>query len=131
VLTLQVQLRFSDLDTQGHVNNAAMMVLFESARMRFMRVAMDKPRPVDWAVLVARVEVDYLAPMMLRSEFVDCDVEVIKVGTTSFTLRQHMRQKGVETATATVTLVRVDPKAHKPQPLSERERALLEAHLAS
>jgi acyl-CoA thioester hydrolase len=131
VLTLQVQLRFSDLDVQGHVNNAAMMTLFEVARMRFMRAALDKPRPADWQVLVARVEVDYLAPMLLRSEFVDCDVEVTRLGTTSFTLRQHMRQREVENATAVVTLVRMDPQTHKPKPLSDRECELLGAHLAT
>jgi acyl-CoA thioester hydrolase len=129
-LTLQIQLRYADLDTQGHVNNAAFMALFESARMRFMRTTLGKRRPADWAVMVARVECDYLAPMLLRSEFVDCEIEVVRFGRTSFTLRQRMCQKGVECAVATVVLVRVDPQSHLPMPLSELERELLTAQLA-
>ena len=129
-MTLQIQLRYSDLDTQGHVNNAAFMSLFESARMRFMRQTLGKRRPADWAVLVARVECDYLAPMLLRSEFVDCEIEVVRFGRTSFVLRQRMSQRGIECAVATVVLVRVDPKDHKPMPLSELERELLTAELA-
>ena len=55
-----IQTRFADLDVLGHINNVAMVALFETGRTRFNHAAgLTKWRKPRW--LVAAQEVNYLA----------------------------------------------------------------------
>lgn len=98
-----IQTRFQDLDILGHINNVAMAVLFESARVRFNR-ALGLLRPGSHRFLVARVEVNYLA----EGSFPD-DVAAYhgigRIGTRSWEILGMLAQNGTPIATADVTLV--------------------------
>ncbi|MGJ3648271.1 acyl-CoA thioesterase [Sphingomonas sp. GlSt437] len=98
-----IQTRFQDLDILGHINNVAMAVLFESARVRFNR-AIGLLRPSGHRFLVARVEVNYLA----EGGFPD-DVAAYhgigRIGTRSWEILGLLAQNGTPIATADVTLV--------------------------
>lgn len=55
-----IQTRFADLDVLGHINNVAMVALFETGRTRFNHAAgLTRFRDTRW--LVAAQEVNYLA----------------------------------------------------------------------
>mgnify|MGYP003489564718 CR=1 FL=1 len=62
-----MDVRFRDLDPLGHVNNAVFLSYMELARIRyFQRIS------PDWLeeghFVVARMEVDYLRPILLGDE---------------------------------------------------------------
>ncbi len=64
---VRVEVRFRDLDPLGHVNNAVHLSYMELARIRyFQRIS------PDWLeeghFVVARMEVDYLRPILLGDE---------------------------------------------------------------
>lgn len=61
---LYFPVRFSDLDAMGHVNNARYLTFFEEGRAHWFREGWDLPMDsTAYPVIVARVELDYLAPI--------------------------------------------------------------------
>ncbi len=63
-----VTVRYSDLDAQGHVNNAVYLSYLESARLGYYQKAgiWQIDSGVMTGMVVARIEIDYLAPIFLN-----------------------------------------------------------------
>lgn len=62
--TMDVQIRFNDIDALGHVNNAVYMEFFDLGKANYFTTA--NGGPVDWRtanVVVANVNCNYLAPI--------------------------------------------------------------------
>ncbi len=96
---IKIQIRYKDVDKQGHVNNANHLTYFETARMEYFKDVYKKP--VDWetaGLILARNEVNYFVPILLEDE-VYCYTKVISFGTKSFEiccLLTKKTQKGEE-----------------------------------
>jgi acyl-CoA thioester hydrolase len=61
---LRMPVRFSDLDAIGHVNNARYLTFFEEGRAHWFRMVTGmEVGSLAWPVIVARIEIDYLAPI--------------------------------------------------------------------
>ena len=80
------RVRFRDLDPMGHVNNAVFLTYLEQARIAFLfgRGASTE------SIIVARVEIDYRAPVRLGEE-VAVGVRAGRIGTKSFDLEYELR----------------------------------------
>lgn len=66
---LRFPVRFSDLDAMGHVNNARYLTYFEEGRSHWFRACVGMPiGSIDFPVVVARIEIDYLAPVAWGEE---------------------------------------------------------------
>ena len=78
-------------------------------------------------IICPRVEVDYLREVGAGDLVVD--VAVARVGRTSFRLRMALAQHGETVARAEVVLVAFDYVAGGSVPLTDGQRAALEAHL--
>ena len=78
--------RFRDLDSMGHVNNAVFLTYLEEARIAFLfgRGATTE------SLIVARVEIDYRSPVRL-GEIVAVGVRCSRLGTKSFDLEYELR----------------------------------------
>lgn len=64
-----IQIRFKDIDKQGHVNNANHVTYFESGRVDYFAKVLG--RNIDWdktGILLARTEIDYFVPVFLDDE---------------------------------------------------------------
>jgi acyl-CoA thioester hydrolase len=73
--TEKIQVRFSDLDNYGHVNNAVYLSYLEVARTVMLREPFmeDMKRGVQY--LLIRIELDYRHPVVLGDEvYVTCRV---------------------------------------------------------
>jgi acyl-CoA thioester hydrolase len=126
-----ITVRYSDLDTVRHVNNARYLSYIEDARVSFLReIGLPGGRPKRGRVL-ARTEIDYVAPIFLEAEPVPVEVatSVERVGTRSFTLRQVISHHGTIRARALVVLVAFDVTLGASRLISDEERAALEACL--
>ncbi len=67
--TLDVQIRFNDIDSLGHVNNAVYMEFFDLGKARYFTAANNGP--VDWRtanIVVANVNCNYLAPIYFNEQ---------------------------------------------------------------
>jgi acyl-CoA thioester hydrolase len=81
---IKIQVRYKDVDKQGHVNNANHLTYFETARIEYFKDVYTKP--VDWnkeGLILARNEINYFIPILLEDE-VYCYTKVISFGTKSF-----------------------------------------------
>jgi acyl-CoA thioester hydrolase len=132
-----IALRWSDLDAYGHVNNARMLTLLEEARIEVFwrgRAASAVPLPdlhIDEGgqSLIARQEVEYLAPIPHLREPLDIQLWIGAMGGASLDVCYEVRSPaGVEPpvvfARATSTLVIVEAQTGRPRRISDRERAL-------
>lgn len=120
-----VPLRWVDVDALGHVYHATYLTLLDEARSRFLS-ALGVHRPSDH--VVARVEVDYLAPVGPGHDHVLVRHGIERVGTTSLTLHATLATPdGVDRARARVVIVLWDTGSRVPRAVGDDERAALAA----
>lgn len=89
-VTSDIQIRFSDVDAMGHVNNAVYLNYFEYARMQYF----DAILGTDWdwwnqGILLANNNVDYLHPLLLNDK-ARIDTYCSKIGNKSFVLEYNL-----------------------------------------
>lgn len=60
-----IQIRFSDVDMMGHVNNATYLHYVESARMDYFINVLKENDWKKYGLIVGRTEIDYLMPIHL------------------------------------------------------------------
>ena len=80
-----VQVRYSDLDTQWHVNNIQFCVYLEQARMEYLLNLglFDGSSFHDLGMIVANLQISYLAPIELHDK-IRVGVRVSRLGNKSF-----------------------------------------------
>lgn len=86
----KIQIRFSDIDAMGHVNNAIYLHYFEKARLDFFSQFI----PKDWnwhknGLLLAKNEVEYFFPVGLNDE-IYVETNCTKIGNKSFELEYSL-----------------------------------------
>jgi acyl-CoA thioester hydrolase len=143
-----VGIRFNDLDAYGHVNNAAMLTLLEEARIAVfwssgglqVEGVNDADAPItDTAgastiTLVARQEVEYLAPIPYLREPLDVQLWIGHLGGASLDVCYEILSPatGAEQtlfAKAATTIVLVDAASGRPRRITDREREAWAAHV--
>jgi len=66
---LKIKVRFADLDAMRHVNNAAYLTYLEEARIDYFNSLFHRNKKrLDFEAVVARIEIDYLHPVVLGDE---------------------------------------------------------------
>ena len=117
-VTLEVATRFDDLDMQGHVNNAAAVVILQEARASFNRSVGLHAFMGDHRLMVASLTVDY-AGEMFHPAPIEVATGVLALGRTSFTLAQVARQEGRPRlfSQAVMVIANADGPAPIPPPL--------------
>ncbi|MBI3300401.1 MAG: acyl-CoA thioesterase [Elusimicrobia bacterium] len=92
-VSVDVQVRFRDTDAMGHVNNAVYLSYLELARLHYWRTVTGSRDIKAIDIIVARVEIDYRAAVMLDTELA-CWVRVSEWGRSSFTMEYRLEEKG-------------------------------------
>ena len=147
-LHVPTPLRWSDLDAYGHVNNARMLSLLEEARIQAFWVSTDTPEHAVGAstavidatpgastiTLIARQEVEYLAPIPYQRQPLDIELWIGYMGGASLDVCYEVYSPvGVEPRVlytrAVTTIVLVDTGNERPRRIDERERAAWEPYL--
>jgi acyl-CoA thioester hydrolase len=106
-----VHVRFSDVDVYRHVNNVVYFEYFQEARIRYFgELGRGLPARGAFQVVVAQIDVDYLAPILLRAEPYDCWSQVARVGRTSLVIEAEIADGDRPLARARVVEVFFDPE---------------------
>ena len=139
-LHVPIRLRWSDLDAYGHVNNAEMLRLLEEARIQAFWVTDDGASAVGASTavldghpgaatltLIARQEIEYLAPVPYMRQPLDVQLWLGKLGGASLEVCYEVRSpEGVEPdvlyARASTTIVLVDAASERPRKINDIER---------
>jgi acyl-CoA thioester hydrolase len=135
-LTVPLQLRFGDEDSYGHINNVRFLQYLEEARIRLTleptgSATFNEATPAGTFTLVARSEIEYRMPLNFSPEPAAVDVWVVRVGSSSFELGYAVRERAAAgspaAAVASTTMILVDRGTGRPVPLTEGQRAALDA----
>lgn len=122
-------LRWSDLDAQGHVNNAVIVDYLQEARVAFFRSG-PASGMLESGVVVVRHQVEYRAPIDYSDAGLDISLSVVAVGGARFELAYDLRQGGRLAARARSVLCPFDFVAGRPVRLEPAVREFLTANLA-
>lgn len=121
--------RYADLDPNGHANNGAINQFFEDGRVHFRSERMSfLGGDLFTGFAVGRFAATYHAALTYPA-MVDIGTVVTRIGTASFDLAQGVFQGDSCIATATVGQVHFDHKTGKSMPLPDPIRAALEGAL--
>ncbi len=121
-----IQVRYSDLDTQWHVNNIQFCVYIEHARIEYLinLGLFDGKSFHDMGLIVAGLQISYLAPIEFQ-EKIRVGVKVTRLGNKSFVYANQIEglDGGKVYATAETVMVAYDyrRKASIPIPDGWRE----------
>ena len=129
---VNVPLRWSDMDAYGHVNNVQFLRLLEDARVIGFEEWFGQDRSVlSEGILVARHEIEYLAPLLFRVPPIVVEMWATKIGGAGFDLAYEVRDghAGDDTvyARAETTLVLYDFATSTPRRMAPDLREMLEA----
>jgi acyl-CoA thioester hydrolase len=127
--TYQCRVRFSDVDIYGHVNNVKYFEYYQEARLAFFTAMGRNEEPGRFAVVVARVDVDYKRPILFRTEPYVVESWVTRVGTSSATISSEIRDGDTLLSRAEAVLVAFDLSTQRSRPFEDGERKRLRAAL--
>jgi acyl-CoA thioester hydrolase len=75
--------RFSDMDTEGHLNNVALASFYEDGRVSFLRGLAGEERGKSFRFVIVRISISYLAEAQYPGDY-DVGLGVTTFGNTSF-----------------------------------------------
>jgi acyl-CoA thioester hydrolase len=133
-----VPLRWSDMDAYGHVNNVQFLRLLEDARVIGFEDWFGQDRSVlSEGILVARHEIEYLAPLLFRVPPIVVEMWATKIGGAGFDLAYEVRdgrpsadggEEDAVYARAETTLVLYDFATSTPRRMDDSLKAVLGSH---
>jgi acyl-CoA thioester hydrolase len=97
----------------GHVNNAVYLTYVESARVAFLEHLGAARTLEELAIIVARVEIDFRAPVRFGDE-VEVTVRATRFGEKSFDLEHELRVGETVVAEVKTVLVTYDYEQRRP-----------------
>ena len=81
---IQMNIRFSDLDAMGHVNNAKYLTYLEEARINyFNNILYLSKENLDYQAVIAKVEINYFNQIKLRDKL-EIYTRIFKLGKKKF-----------------------------------------------
>jgi acyl-CoA thioester hydrolase len=151
-LHVPIRLRWSDLDAYGHVNNAEMLRLLEEARIQAFWITdeavdgalqqqgdsgeavgastavLDGRPGADTLTLIARQEIEYLAPIPYLRQPLDVQLWLGRLGGASLEVCYEVwspetSEPRILYSRAATTIVLVDAASERPRRINDRERA--------
>ncbi len=121
-------LRWSDLDAQGHVNNAVIVDYLQEARVAFLREG-PASELLDSGVVVVSHEVEYHRPIEYSDDPVTVELGMAKVGASRIEIAYRLLQDSALAVVARTVLCAFDFDEQRPVRLLPQHRAFFQEHL--
>ncbi|WP_296602809.1 thioesterase family protein [Nocardioides sp.] len=122
-----VQVRFSDVDVYGHVNNVKYFEYLQEARIQLTAEIWRGLDPIS--LVVAQTDVDYRSPILFRPEPYEAWSWASRIGQRSATIESLILDGETVLARARVAIVFFDPRTERsvapPEPYLAGLRSLL------
>lgn len=130
-LVVPMQVRFSDVDRFGHINNAVYLSYMEVARLRIFQdeslgASVESLAGEGAGIVIGYQEIAYRAPIGPNVQTVDVAAWVTRVGRSSFDLAYSVRNGEVECAIASTSTVLIDVSTGRPRALPDHAKGVLE-----
>lgn len=118
-----ITVRYRDIDSVGHVNNAVYVTYLEDARVHYFEKLFDIEAESPGFV-IANLSIDYLRPIQFGQE-VTVGVRTTDIGTSSIVMDYEIRADGTLVATAETVVVPFDTERQSSKPVPDEWRAQL------
>jgi len=82
--SVNISIRFRDIDSMGHINNAVFFTFFEEGRKAFFNKILNISNPDDYNFILAHISCDYLKPVKIN-DLITLQLWIGKIGSKSFT----------------------------------------------
>ncbi len=131
LFTVDIDVRFRDLDALGHVNNAVFMTYFELGRLQFSKTMFKVSDPSDFSFILAHICCDYLRPVKMNDR-VSLQLWVRDIGTKSFSFGYKLVDlfdDAIVYATGESVQVCYDYTTEKSIPISEEMKQQMSEYL--
>ena len=120
-----IEIRYSDLDPQGHVNNARFLTYFEQARVNYLinlGLFSKDQSFLEIGIIIAEATITFKAPVYFGTQ-ARVGVRVSRLGTKSLTMEYEMADAaGTVYATGSTAIVTFDYKSQATIPVPETWR---------
>ena len=127
----RIEIRWSDLDVYGHVNNAIYLTYLEEVRDEWLGGRLGDPDQV-WNWVLVRVEIDYRRELALADDVAVASCRLDRIGNSSITTREAGRTADGELAAeAKAVLVARDRESGRSRSLTAAERTAFEGVAAN
>ena len=90
-----IKVRFRDIDSMGHVNNAVFFTYFEEGRKEFLHKLFSIVNPKEYNYILAHIRCDYLKPVKL-DDTISLQLWVSEISKKRFNLKYRLVNKGNE-----------------------------------
>ncbi|MCX8063474.1 MAG: acyl-CoA thioesterase [Anaerolineales bacterium] len=125
-----IEVRYGDLDPQGHVNNAKTVTYLEQARIQYIK-HLDLWQGgsfLDIGIILAEIRVTYKARIQF-GQAVRVGVRVVRLGNKSFEMAYLVEDANTQAELATATTIQVayDYRRQKSIPIPEKWRTTIGA----
>lgn len=118
---LPVQIRFSDIDMLGHLNNNVYLTFFDLAKIDYFGAAMGRSvTATDLCMVVVNINCDFLSPSFL-GDCLEVWTQAVHIGEKSLVLEQRIveRNTGVTKCVSRTVMAGYDPETHQGAPLKD------------
>ena len=124
----RIEIRWRDLDSYGHVNQAVYLTYAEEVLDDWFRAKLGRDPGVGWDYVARRTTIDYRGELRLADRVAVGSAELAQLGTTSLTARVMLSAPDGRVATELeLVIVAIDGKGGAPRPLTDAERSALSA----
>jgi acyl-CoA thioester hydrolase len=125
----KIKVRFSDLDAIEHVNNATYLSYLEEARIKYFNDLFNlKDGNLDYEAVIARIEIDYLFPIVLGDE-IEVYTRISNLGNKSVDVLHIIaiskESRLIKAATSVTKLVYYDYKSRTTKKIPEAAKKII------
>ena len=115
---MPAQIRFSDVDQFGHVNNSVYFQLYDLAKTTYFKDVLGMSDWGDVVVVVANINANFLMPVFF-SDDIEIETTTVQLGNKSFMLLQRaiVKDSGEVKCECRTTLVMYDLLTKEPTPI--------------
>ena len=122
----RIEIRWRDLDSYGHVNQAVYLTFAEEVLDDWFRAKLGRDPGVGWDYVARRTTIDYRGELRLADRVAVGSAELARLGTTSVTARVTLSAPDGRVATELeLVVVAIDGKGGASRPLTDAERTAL------
>ncbi|MDO4413085.1 thioesterase family protein [Cutibacterium sp.] len=125
-VAVEIPLRWSDMDAQGHVNNVRISELIQESRHQAIR-ATSAQGMLDTGIIVVAQDVEFLAPFVVDGSPLRVEVGCSKIGAAQIVLNYHAWRHGLEVVRARGVICPYDFDAVRPRRLTDSEKDTFES----
>ncbi|MBS1251955.1 MAG: 1,4-dihydroxy-2-naphthoyl-CoA hydrolase [Anaerolineales bacterium] len=101
-----IEVRFRDLDSLGHVNNAVLITYLETARVKYLLSLVERESLQDLNIILAEVTCSYRSPAYY-GESLETGVRITEIGNKSFVMEYRIEERETRRTVVTASSIQV------------------------